>query len=482
MKFRIKDVRFYMLDCRTRIPFQFGIANMTWAPMLVARVTIEVGGQSTSTGASADLLVPKWFDKTPELSFRQNIEDLVASARNAAAAIMADQGTNADAFEHWHRLYRTRYAGLAADANTGLVAGFGVALIERAVIDAVCRAGGLSFHEAMRGGALGLDAGRIHAELEDWDVRGTLADKPASVIRARHTVGLADPLRTAHIGAEDRLRDGLPQSLEENIETYGLECFKIKVAGDLEADLSRLTEISGIIGARAPHALITIDGNEQFADPDDLVLLLERLESSEEGRFLLANLHLIEQPLPRSITFDTAATAAIGQMNARAPVIIDESDSGIESFHLAVERGYRGVSVKNCKGVFRSFLKLGLCERLARESGERFVLSAEDLTNLAILPLQQDLCSVASLGISHVERNGHHYFPGLEHLPGRDADQALRDHPSLYRRYGDDGVALAIRGGNIRLDSLDVPGFGDRGTPTFDEYVPLEDWRYEAQR
>jgi len=242
-----------------------------------------------------------------------------------------------------------------------------------------------------------------------------------------------------------------------------------------------LNEIAAIISGRVPIPLITLDGNEQFTDPDDLVHMLERLESSDGGRFLLAGLDFIEQPLARSIAFDSAASEAIRRVDASVPVIIDESDSGIESFHLAVERGYRGASVKNCKGVFRSFLKKGLCEWHASEREERFVLSAEDLTNLAILPLQQDLCSVASLGITHVERNGHHYFPGLDHLPERDAREALGNYPALYRRYGDGGVALDIQNGKIQLGDLDVPGFGFQGAPPFDEYVPLDEWQYEAR-
>ena len=67
------------------------------------------------------------------------------------------------------------------------------------------------------------------------------------------------------------------------------------------------------------------------------------------------------------------------------------------------------MSVKNCKGVFRALLSRGLCE-LADDGSFQ---SAEDLTNLPVLALQQDLATIAALGLPHVERNGHHYFKGL---------------------------------------------------------------------
>ena len=49
-------------------------------------------------------------------------------------------------------------------------------------------------------------------------------------------------------------------------------------------------------------------------------------------------------------------------------------------------------------------------------------MSAEDLTTQAGLSVQQDLALVNLLGITHVERNGHHYVNGMAALPrGRAA-------------------------------------------------------------
>ena len=49
-------------------------------------------------------------------------------------------------------------------------------------------------------------------------------------------------------------------------------------------------------------------------------------------------------------------------------MIIDESDGDLDAFKSAVKLGYRGVSTKNCKGIFKSFLNRSLVERWNRRS------------------------------------------------------------------------------------------------------------------
>jgi len=92
----------------------------------------------------------------------------------------------------------------------------------------------------------------------------------------------------------------------------------------------------------------------------------------------------------------------------------------------------------------------------------RGLQSAEDLTNLPLLPLQQDLCTVAALGLAHVERNGHHYFRGLAHVPAADRRAALARHPGLYREdpAGSGEVFLRIDDGELDLSPLQGVGYG----------------------
>src|SRR5690606_2352290 len=112
----------------------------------------------------------------------------------------------------------------------------------------------------------------------------------------------------------------------------------------------------------------------------------------------------------------------------RPRVIIDESDGEPDTLRRALDLGYAGTSHKNCKGVFKSIANACLIAARREATGDDLVLSAEDLANVGPVALLQDLAVVATLGISHVERNGHHYFAGLRHLPADMQDTVLTHH------------------------------------------------------
>jgi len=469
MLVRISRIDFAVSDCSTRLPFRFGMNTMTWAPTLTARVELETEA-GPATGYSADLCVPKWFEKDPGKSLQQDVQGLMESAQLAAAAARCDQSETV--FDLWWRCYRERVHGQPSDASDRLVRGFGVALVERAVMDASCRAAGKSFFDALKSDLFGFRPGAVHPELSDWSLADTLDPIPFTDVELRHTIGLLDPLRDADISDDARLDDGLPESLEENIRRYGLRWFKLKLSGDRHTDMERCLAVSKILQDEiGDKARLTVDGNEQFEDLVELRRFFEDLDSRPAGRALLRTLQYIEQPLPRAMSLKNGIAPALAALTEIAPVILDEADYGVEAFPRALEMGYGGISIKNCKGVFRSFLNRGLCERY-----DGFQ-SAEDLTNLGVLALQQDLTTVAALGLSHVERNGHHYFHGLDHLPASEVTGALQAHPELWAPQGD-GATLRIEQGRLEIGSLQCVGYGYDCPIDFEERTPLEDWRF----
>ena len=444
---QVRSVDFSLRACRTRLPFRFGNATLTRADQLLARVEVETTDGRRGRGLAADLLVPRWFDKDPAKPMEQHASELQESARRAGEALLAAGA--ASLFELWWAAYRARVASVPEDAPDRLVRGFGVALVERAAMDALCRAAGLSFFQALKEDLFGFEPGLVHPALAGWSLPESLPDAPLESVEVRHTVGLADPLQ------EDAEQDdGFPRSLEAAVRSYGLACFKVKLSGDRVRDRERLLAIALVLqdGVRG-DARVTVDANEQYSQLSELARLFDELEREPAGRRLLEGLLYVEQPLARECSFERAALADLTRVTERAPLLLDEADTGIEAFPRALERGYRGVSVKNCKGVFRALLNRGLCERAGGFQ------SAEDLTTLPVVALQEDLATVAALGLSHVERNGHHYFRGLDHLSADEAREALARHPDLYRPIGP-GAALAIEGGRLRLGSLQCVGFG----------------------
>jgi hypothetical protein len=454
LKFRIVDAQLQLTDCRTRLPFRFGVHTLISAPFATLRIEIETLDGRREFGASSDLLVPKWFEKDLEKTPERDSRNLADSAEKAMA--FSTQQGSATVFDHWLSCYESRVGGQSSLASDLLLRGFGVALMERALMDAVCRREDCSFHEALLGDLFGFQPGRVHGALQGWNLSESLPAKPATSMNLRHTIGLLDALTPEDWADAEAPQDGFPTCLAEDIARYGLSWFKIKINGEKATDVKRLLAIAEVLqacGVKNPR--FTLDGNEQFSSMDDLADTLEEVVTHPQGAEILQGLAFIEQPLSRKDTFRPELHAGLSRVRVFGPVIIDEADFGVQAFPEAVALGYEGVSIKACKGVFRALLNRGLCEI---SSGNLFQ-SGEDLTNLPVRALQQDLCLMASLGIEHVERNGHHYFKGLHHLSSAEREQALLHHPDLYVS-GKGGAELSIKNGKLSLSSLQAPGFG----------------------
>ncbi len=465
----IEGVELRATRCRTRLPFRFGIVTLTEAPVLVARVRARVDGV-TSGGFAADLCVPKWFEKDPQKSVHEDVATLFASAERAATAWTGAAGTP---FGVWQAAHRRCLDGDLA-SGVRLVDGFGVALVERAMLDATCRAAERSFLGALENDLFGFDAGALLPELEgDTHAKSPalLAHPSADRVLVRHTVGGLDPLRRTEVSPALRGDDDHPVALEDDIARFGLRAFKLKAGGVPEDDVARLCEIVRVVDeAGVTDPIYSLDANESYEDVTTVAALLDRLEADPDGRRLVESLVYLEQPLPRARTLDPSTADDIRALAARVPLLIDEADDAIDAFARATAFGYRGVSVKNCKGVFRALANRALV--LARNDGS--FQTSEDLTNLPMLPLQQDLATVAALGLEHSERNGHHFFPGLDVVPTAEAEAALAAHPDLYERRGD-RIVLRIEEGAVSLACARASGYGYAGRVDWEARDALAD-------
>lgn len=429
--------------------------------MLVARLRIEAEGGDVA-GYSGELLVPKWFSKDPESSIEDDRRDLIAAARKAfdVAKAASGEGAGATAFDVWMAMQAHCVEADAVPRSMRLVASFGVALVERAMLDAVCRATDASFFKAATNDSFGLRFGRLDPRLDGWSPRD-LGDRTTSV-RLRHTVGLVDALDAHEVPADAHQGDDHPLCLVEDVAHYGLDCFKLKVSGNAAADAERLARIDELTPG---GATFTLDGNEQYDDPAVFADALDDLDASGAAPNILRGLLAIEQPVHRARTFDPATEAGVRRLAERAPVIIDEADADLGAYGDARALGYGGTSMKACKGVLRALFTRARMQA----DGEGFQ-SAEDLTNLPALPLHQDLAVVSLLGLPHVERNGHHYFRGQEHLTEPERTHLSTSHADLYT----DGGRLRIESGRLSLTSLETRAFGYAGPVDLEAGQPVE--------
>ena len=88
-EFRVVAIELYERPVALRIPFRFGAATVTHAPQAFVRAGIELDHGREARGAAAELMIPKWFDKSPQKSNADNIEDLRRSLWIATRAYMA---------------------------------------------------------------------------------------------------------------------------------------------------------------------------------------------------------------------------------------------------------------------------------------------------------------------------------------------------------------------------------------------------------
>lgn len=444
-------LRILSIEVRERMmpfvrPFRFGPSVVEAAPQAFVRVEMEVEGVGRASGQAAEMMMPRWFDKAPHKSPEDTVNDLRRVLLHAAA-LYTD--------EPWTTAY-----GLCADARPTqfgwaekqgippLASNFGPALMDKAVLDGVLRALSLTFPEGLARNVAGIDA-RHALDLAPAQISSFLAGlTPLDTVALRHTIGLLDPLEGPH-------------GLAAEIAAAALRFFKIKIGGDLAADIDRLAAITAIIPPLVPDFRATLDANEQY-DPDRLCQLVDALGTPALAP-LKARLLYIEQPFDRVETFARPLPRLDG-----IPVIIDEADGTLDAFPRALALGYRGVSSKACKGLYKSILNA-----VRVKAGQGIFLSAEDLTCQPGLGLQQDTALIATLGLTHGERNGHHYVAGFGPAPEAEARAFAEAHPDLYR-VTNDGVVLDVTRGVLPTASLlSAPGFARRAEPDWASLSPV---------
>lgn len=409
-------------------PFRFGAVTVNEAPQLFVHAEIEVDGER-SLGATAELMVPKWFNKDPRLSADQTIGQLRQSADVARAIYLnlpRDTAFGLHAAAIGRQIEQSAAKGIPA-----LAAAFGAAEIDKAILDALLRAEATAFFTGMRDNIAGLD-NRLTPDIDDAAI-GSFLDtrKPSRSIAIRYTVGMLDTV----------------ESIAEAAHHY--RYFKLKLCGDPAKDRARLTEIVAALGDADYRA--TADANEQYQSLDDLRALVGSIRSDPSLAPLAARLLYIEQPFARENTWNFD----LGALGREVAFIIDEADDAYDAFSRARALGYRGVSTKSCKGLYKSLLNGA---RAAAWGGDYFI-SAEDLTCQAGLAVQQDTALVAFHGLEHAERNGHHYVDGFADTPTTEAQSFLAAHPDLYERNEVGPVRLKIRNGEITTASLVTDGF-----------------------
>lgn len=478
MTYRIENIELYVRETKPgRMTFSLGkkggtgdIKKGLLNPLGHVRLGLKKSNGDSTFGCSGDRLSVRWLDKRPGRDTDLKRRELV-SLINTSREIYLKNPEFESPFQKWRECHPLVMKAGRAAGQEDLTTSFASAIMERAIIDAVCRIEGKSFFEMLKEDRLGFRPAEVHSEIGNLKFPQAIPDRPITQFSIRHTVGLLDPLTSADLPQEKRVNDGLPETLEEYVKTDGVRYFKVKISGNPERDTQRLERLWEVI-LHAGQPVITLDANEAYSDLKTFAQFVELLEKRNTGLF--QHIEYIEQPLLRSLPIDKEAEKWIRKIAEHKPLLIDEADGSVDAFKKALAVGYTGTSHKNCKGVFKSLANHALAVHHSFKGTSAF-LSAEDLQNLPVVPLHQDFTTLSVLGLTHCERNGHHYNYGLSMLSEKDKVNVTKHHPEMYEKKGNEWF-LKIRGGSVRCNSLQCPGFGVQDEPDWKSMMDMNEW------
>jgi len=363
------DIRILSVKTETerigyRAPIKFGGRVVTDA--VLANVTIEVETNSGRRGAGFGSMPMGnvWAWPSSSVTPAQSLAAMLAFVQQFSDAVGAfrDIGHPLDitrALAEQHSAIATavcQQLGLA-ESMPKLAELVAASPFEAAIHDAYGKTLGANSYNL-------LGAEYVHHDLAHYlapEFSGEYLDRytlrePKAKMPLYHLVGALDPLVDSDIN--QRLNDGLPETLSEWIVMDGLTHLKIKLNGDdLPWDVQRVVGVERVaveaqasVGCKMWH--YSLDFNEKCASVDYLLDFLRQLK--ERSPAALGRVQYIEQPTHRDLK--KHPENKMHKAAAIKPVVIDESLIDLESLELAREQGYSGVALKACKGQTEALL------------------------------------------------------------------------------------------------------------------------------
>lgn len=410
---RIREAALQQENIAYRTPIKFGGRVVTDATLLHVTVDVETADGRTGRGFGSMPMSNVWAWPSQQVSGEAALQAMITLAERLVA-VAGDNQEAGHPLEITHALepsYAEQSHSIVKEMGLSeemprLAQLVAASPLEAAIHDAY----GIALNENSYN-LLGQEFCNtdLAAYLGD-DFAGEYLDQytlrtPKPEMPLYHLVGALDPLTDADI--DNRIDDGLPETLPEWIAADGLTHLKIKLGGDdLDWDVAR---VAGVEQAAAPAQAArgcrewhySLDFNEKCENVEYVLEFLVRLK--ERSPDALARVQYIEQPTNRDLQ-----DAPENRMHRAAeikPVVIDESLVDLESLLLARQLGYSGVALKACKGQTGALL-MGA----AAQKYDMF-LCVQDLTCPGASFLHSASLSARIPTVAAIEGNARQYCP-----------------------------------------------------------------------
>lgn len=414
---RLVDVASDTESYAYRTPMKFGGRVVTDMTALNVAVVVETIDGRRGTGFGSMTVGNAWGWPSASLSTDETMAAMLETGREIAAAAGQYDGSG-HPLEITHELSQ-QYASIAeaVTKKQGLTE-----LMPRLAQLVVASPLEAAIHDAY-GKALGENSyNLLGPEFANRDLAAYLPDELASEFAGEyldrytlrtpkermplyHLIGALDPLTEKEL--DERLDDGLPETLAEWIEYNGLTHMKIKLAGDdLDWDVARVVAIDQAAAETQTKRGVSewfysADFNEKCENVEYVLAFLEKIKEQQPEAF--TRLQYIEQPTSRDLRANPE-----NRMHKAAeikPIVIDESLVDFESLLLSREQGYSGVALKACKGQSEALIMAAAAQKYG------MFLCVQDLTCTGYSFLHSATLSARIPTVAAIEGNGRQYCP-----------------------------------------------------------------------
>lgn len=410
---RVEDIEYSFEDFLYRAPYKFGGRPVDRATLLNVWCVVRTAGGHTAKGFGSMPLGNVWSFPSRTMSY----DDTLGAMKELAVRIAK---ITSDLKETGHPIdlnwtLEPEYLKAAVEVSRELKLQEPIPKLctlvtaspfDAALHDAFGKAHGLNCHRTYGPEHMTHDlAHYLGADFKGEYPDRYLLKEPQPRLALFHSVGAADPIVASDV--QERLHDGLPQTLPEWIHYNGLTHFKIKLNGDdLAWDIARVLTIDRVVAETeqkrgVENWLYLLDFNERCPNVGYLLEFLRRVKEETPAGF--ERILYIEQPTARDLKANRANV--MHEAAKLRPVVIDESLTDLESLTLAREMGYTGVALKACKGQSQAVLMAA--------AGRKYnmFLCVQDLTCPGAALIHSAGLAAHVPGVTGLEANARQFVP-----------------------------------------------------------------------
>ena len=410
---RIEDVQYSFEDFLYRAPYKFGGRPVDRVTLLNVGCVVRTATGRAAKGFGSMPLGNVWSFPSPKMPY----DDTLGAMKELAASIAKITSSLKEAGHpiDFNWTLEPEYLKAAAEVSRDMKLAEPIPKLctlvtaspfDAALHDAYGKAHGLNCYHTYGPDHMTHDLARyLGADFKGEYPSQYVLEEPQPRLALFHSVGASDPIVESDV--QERLNDGLPQTLPEWIRYDGLSHFKIKLNGDdLAWDIERVLTIDRVVTETQQNRGVdswqySLDFNERCPNVAHLLEFLRRVKEKTPAGF--ERILYIEQPTARDLKAHRANV--MHEAAKLKPVVIDESLTDLESLMLAREMGYTGVALKACKGQSQAVLMAAAGQKY------KMFLCVQDLTCPGAALIQSAGIAAHTPGVTGLEANARQFVP-----------------------------------------------------------------------